>query len=312
MAPLAIEVAGLVKRFGDVTAVDGLDLRIQQGECVAILGPNGAGKTTTLEILEGLQQPTSGEVRVLGRGWKDSGDWLRSRIGIQLQEARLRDKLRVEEVLRLFRSFYPSGMDLEEALRTTDLVELRRKFIHELSGGQRQRVALAVALLGNPDIIFLDEPSTGLDPRARHQLWDFIDTLKSRGRTLLLTTHYMEEARRLADRIIIIDRGRIIAEGTADTLTRSLEAHTVVALSTEPPLSAEALKAVAGVLDVRGSAEEPVLSLKDFDTTLPSLLKLAAQSGARIHRLSSREPTLDDVFLRLTGRSLVEPREEAK
>jgi len=215
----AIRVRGLVKRYPpDVLAVDGLDLEVRRGECFGLLGPNGAGKTTTLEILEGLLPPTAGEVELLGQRWEHHAHALRARIGITLQETRPPDKLTVEEIIRLFRSFFPSGRGVDEAIGLVGLEEKRRTWSERLSGGQRQRLAVACALVGDPEILFLDEPTTGLDPQSRRSLWEVVEDLKREGKTVLLTTHYMEEAARLCDRVAIVDHGKIIALGTTAEL----------------------------------------------------------------------------------------------
>jgi ABC-2 type transport system ATP-binding protein len=219
MDAVAIHVRGLVKRYPpDVLAVDGLDLEVRRGECFGLLGPNGAGKTTTLEILEGLLPATSGEVEVLGRRWDRDAVAIRPRIGITLQETRLPDKLTVEEIIRLFRSFFPSGRGVAEAIRLVGLEEKRRTWSERLSGGQRQRLAVACALVGDPELLFLDEPTTGLDPQSRRSLWEVVEDLKKEGKTVLLTTHYMEEAERLCDRVAVVDHGKIIALGTTPEL----------------------------------------------------------------------------------------------
>ena len=214
MADPAIRVRGLVKRYADVVAVDGLDLEVARGECFGLLGPNGAGKTTTLEVLEGLLVPEAGEVEVLGRGWAGSAGWLRERLGITLQETRLPDKLTVREVVELFRSFYRRGRAPEEVIRLVSLEEKAGAWYEKLSGGQKQRLAVACALVGDPELLFLDEPTTGLDPQSRRQLWEVVGALKAEGRTVLLTTHYMDEAERLCDRVAVVDHGKVIAQGT--------------------------------------------------------------------------------------------------
>src|SRR5215208_6428745 len=210
----SIVVRALRKRYGDVVAVDGLSLEVLRGECFGLLGPNGAGKTTTIEILEGLLAPDAGEVRVLGQDWARDAESLRPRIGITLQETHLFERLTVEEIVRLFRSFHPRGRDVDEVLRLVELEEKRRAWFEKLSGGQKQRLAVACALVGDPELLFLDEPTTGLDPQSRRQLWDVVADLKRRGRTILVTTHYMDEAERLCDRVAIVDRGRVISLGT--------------------------------------------------------------------------------------------------
>src|ERR671917_1221033 len=224
----ALSVRGLHKRFGSVVAVDGLDLEIQRGECFGLLGPNGAGKTTTIEICEGLTAADSGDVEVLGRRWSTHERELRELLGIQLQDTQLAEKLTVEETLKLFRSFYRRGRDVADVLGVVQLEEKRRARVGTLSGGQKQRLALACAIVGDPELLFLDEPTTGLDPQARRQVWDLIEALKAAGRTIVLTTHYMEEAERLADRVAIVDHGRAIALGTPRELVQSLGADHVV------------------------------------------------------------------------------------
>ena len=217
----AIRVRDLAKTFPGrppVEAVRGIDLDVQVGECFGLLGPNGAGKTTTLEILEGLTGPTAGEVEVLGRTWRRDPDGIRERIGISLQETRLADKLTVKETVTLFRSFYAAGLDPDEAIALVTLQEKARAHVVKLSGGQRQRLAVACALVGDPELLFLDEPTTGLDPQSRRQLWDVINGYKARGRTVMLTTHYMDEAERLCDRVIIMKRGRIEDDDSPDQI----------------------------------------------------------------------------------------------
>src|SRR6476620_6364017 len=223
IAPLALAVRGLRKAYGDVVAVEALDLEVRAGECFGLLGPNGAGKTTTIEICEGLLAPDAGVVEVFGMQWARDGNSLRSRLGIQLQETQLSEKLTVEETVRLFRSFYPAGRTVDEVIGLVPLDEKRRARVGTLSGGQKQRLAVACALVGDPHLLFLDEPTTGLDPQSRRQLWDLISKFQAEGRTIVLTTHYMEEAERLCDRVAIVDHGHVIALGTPRELTESLD-----------------------------------------------------------------------------------------
>ena len=225
---LGVRCANLVKRYGDVVAVDGLSLRVNRGECFGLLGPNGAGKTTTIEILEGLLDPDAGEVEILGLTWTEHERELRQRIGVQLQETQLADKLTVEETLRLFRSFYHRGRTIDELLRVVELEAKRRSWVSKLSGGQKQRLAVACALAGDPDLLFMDEPTTGLDPQSRRQLWSLLSNFRQQGGTILLTTHYMDEAETLCDRVAIVDHGRVITEGTPRELIASLGAPRVV------------------------------------------------------------------------------------
>jgi ABC-2 type transport system ATP-binding protein len=302
----AIEVRQLVKRFDDVVAVNGVDLDVPAGACVGLLGPNGAGKTTTVEILEGLQEPTSGSVRVLGRSWADGASEIRARIGVQLQDTQLEGRLTVEETLRLFRSFYPRGISVDEAIRIVQLDEKRRASVKKLSGGQRQRLALATALVGDPELLFLDEPTTGLDPQARRALWEVIEALRGRGRTVLLTTHYMEEAERLCDRVVIVDHGKVVAEGTPAELISRLGGAQLIELSSLPALEPDAWSGVPGLVGVRQNNGAAVLSVKELHLALPAVLAAAQARGSALARLSTRQATLDDVFLSLTGHSLRE------
>ncbi len=303
---LAIEVRGLVKRFEDTVAVAGTSFEVPVGQCVGLLGPNGAGKTTTVEILEGLQQPTEGEVRLLGRTWAQDASELRERIGIALQETRFHDRLSVEETVRLFRSFYKHGLSVEEAIALVKLEEKRHTHVVKLSGGQRQRLALAVALAADPELLFLDEPTTGLDPQSRRALWDVIEDLKAKGRTVVLTTHYMEEAEVLCDQVIIMDHGRIVAHGSPAQLIASLGGEQVIEFATTPPLSSDAFAQLPTFVASRSRGEGHTLSVKELHRALPALLSLVDARGAVLHQLSTRHATLDDVFLASTGRSLRE------
>ncbi|AGC43057.1 ABC transporter ATP-binding protein [Myxococcus stipitatus DSM 14675] len=303
---LAIEVKNLVKRFGDVVAVDGIDLDIRRGECMGLLGPNGAGKTTTVEILEGLQEPTSGQVRILGLDWKKNAVELRRRMGLTLQETRLVDQLTVEETVRLFASFYPRALPVEELIGLVQLGEKRHARVGKLSGGQRQRLALALALAGDPDLLFLDEPTTGLDPQSRRALWDVVAELKSRGRTVVLTTHYMDEAEVLCDRLVIIDRGRVIARGTPPEIVATLGAEQVIELVAEPALDLERLRPLPAVVSAQRHADRISLRVKELHVALPAVLREVEGVGVQLRHLSTHRPTLDDVFLGLTGRSLRE------
>ena len=220
----AIEIQGLVKRYGDLVAVDGIDLTVQAGECFGLLGPNGAGKTTAVEVMEGLRPPDGGAVRILGQSWGRRDHLLRQRLGIALQETQFVDRLTVGETVRLFRSFYSEGRTPEEVLTEVGLTEKTNTWVVKLSGGQRQRLTLACALVGSPEILFLDEPTTGLDPTSRRGVWELVEEFRAGGGTVLLTTHYMEEAERLCQRIAIMDRGRILTEGSPTDLLRKVAA----------------------------------------------------------------------------------------
>jgi len=304
---IALRTRALVKRFPpDVLAVDRLDLEVPVGECFGLLGPNGAGKTTTVEILEGLTEPTSGEVEVLGERWRGDGLALRARIGVQLQETRFPDKLRVGEVIELFRSFYPRGLEPDEALARVDLGEKRRALVRTLSGGQKQRLSLACALVGDPEVLFLDEPTTGLDPTSRRQIWAIVEELQTRGRTILLTTHYMEEAERLCDRVAIVDRGRKLAEGTPAELVASLGAEHVVEVDLDGSPSEADLARLPSVERVRLAKGNLQLTVRDVAEAIPALLDHLRASSLQMKRLTTHHATLEDVFLAHAGHSLLE------
>jgi ABC-2 type transport system ATP-binding protein len=296
-----------VKRYGAVVAVDGLSLDVGRGECFGLLGPNGAGKTTTIEILEGLLVPDSGEVEVLGLRWASDERELRQRLGIQLQETQLAEKLTVDETVRLFRSFHRRGPTVEEIVRLVELEGKRTSWVGKLSGGQKQRLALACALAGDPDLLFLDEPTTGLDPQSRRQLWDLLGAFRRRGGTILLTTHYMDEAQILCDRVAIVDRGRVIALGTPRELIASLGAEHVIEF--EPadgatPPSLDAFRALPGVCDARASNGSVSLRAMELHTALPALLSALERQGVPLAMLTTHSATLEDVFVSLTGRHL--------
>ena len=293
---------GLKKSFGDVNAVAGVDLELLRGDCLGLLGPNGAGKTTTIEILEGLTPFEVGEVKILGL--PPGAPAVRERIGIALQETQLPDKLTVEECVKLFRSFYARGRSVDDVIRHLELDEKRNGRVAKLSGGQRQRLALACALVGDPDLLFLDEPTTGLDPQARLKVWEIVLAFKAQGGTVLLTTHYMEEAARLCNRIAILDHGKVIARGTPDELIASLGAPQIIEVLTLPPLADAALRAIPGVVRTTTKAEAHLLYVKDATVTLPLVLELARSTGAAVKHVVTREATLEDVFVHLTGSEL--------
>jgi|SRR5690349_5069882 len=288
-----------------VEAVRGLDLEVREGECFGLLGPNGAGKTTTVEILEGLVEPSSGEVELLGRSWARDERALRERIGVTLQETRFADKLRVEETLQLFASFFPRGRAVDELLAAVSLAEKRRSFVVDLSGGQRQRLAVACALVGDPELLFLDEPTTGLDPQSRRQLWEIVRGLRARGRTIVLTTHYMDEAEKLCDRVAIVDQGRIIAQGSPAELIRSLGGDHVVEFALEGAQAApEEYLGLPSVRAARAEADALLLTVAEPHHAIPALLAAVAAKGGKLSRLTTRHASLEDVFVALTGRHL--------
>jgi ABC-2 type transport system ATP-binding protein len=302
--PPAIRCRGLIKDYGTVRAVNGLDLEVHPGECFGLLGPNGAGKTTTVEILEGLLAATAGEVQLLGRTWSTDAAWLRQRLGISLQETNLPDKLTVEETLNLFRSFYEAGPEVEKVLELVSLTDKRRTWYSKLSGGQKQRLAVACALSGDPQVLFLDEPTTGLDPQSRRQLWGLIEGFKAEGRTVMLTTHYMDEAQRLCDRVAVVDKGKVIALGTPRELIQSLGGTEVVEFTCDGPVEERSVSALPGVHAVRTRDNGLSLTVEHLHKTLPLLLGHLQQTGRTLTGLATHHATLEDVFVNLTGRQL--------
>lgn len=302
MLDTAIECSALVKCYGQLRAVDGIDLLVERGRCFGLLGPNGAGKTTTVEMLEGLTQPSSGSVRLFGLPWqRDTDRALRERIGVQLQETVLADKLNVEEVLVLFRSFYRKGKPIEEVLQLLSLEPCRKQRYCELSGGQKQRVAVATALVGMPELLFLDEPTTGLDPRARKQLWEVVQDFRAQGGTVVLTTHYMEEAAELCDELAVMDHGRIIAQGTPRTLIDQLGDVQFLEFDLAGTLDSGALESLAEVRSVRQLGARCRVELDRDLSALSQVLSTLARIGVVPIGLSAHQATLDDVFLQLTG-----------
>jgi ABC-2 type transport system ATP-binding protein len=303
----ALRVRNLRKAYKDVVAVDGLQLEVRLGECFGLLGPNGAGKTTTVEICEGLTAPDAGEVEVLGMRWSSDAEQLRQRLGIQLQDTQLSEKLTVLETVRLFRSFFRQGPETSEVIALVQLEEKQKSRVGSLSGGQKQRLALACALVGDPDFLFLDEPTTGLDPQARRQLWDLIEQFKLAGRTILLTTHYMDEAERLCDRVAIMDHGRMIALGTPRELIASIGAEHMVefsAGSAAKALDVPALRRIEGIRDVRTENGNVRMQVTELHRAVPSLLDELARQGVSLTELRTHSATLEDVFVTLTGRHL--------
>ena len=305
-----IECTNLRKTYdGKVEAVRGLSLRIEAGECFGLLCPNGAGKTTTIEILEGVLAATAGEVRIFGHSWNENPRQLREWIGISLQETRLSEKLSVRETIDLFASFYREPRPTAHVLEELQLTEKADSWVGKLSGGQKQRLAVATALVGNPRILFLDEPTTGLDPQSRRQLWEIVRGFQKKGGTVLLTTHYMDEAERLCDRLAIVDHGVIIAEGTPPDLIDRLGGHHVVEFETSGSQDGPALdvwQKLPGVESVRHEDVAVCLNVREPHLTIPALLAAVSQQGQKLEHLSTRQASLEDVFVNLTGRHLRE------
>ncbi len=296
----AIRIRGMRAAYGDHVAVEHLDLEVPAGACVGLLGPNGAGKTTTLEILEGLRRPDAGEVELLGTTWRADPAGLRRRTGAVLQDTRFQDRLTVAETVRLFRSFYPAGLAVDDALHLVDLAGEARRRVGALSGGQRQRLAIATAVVGAPEILFLDEPTVGLDPISRKRLWWLIGELRRRGATIVLSTHYLAEAEALCDRVAILDRGRLVAEGAPRDLARPAAGPVYVAVRTSRPMAAAALERLPAVRRVLAAGDESELELDSLHVFLPALLALLERVGATLLDCSTTRASLEDVFVRLT------------
>ena len=307
MPEAALRVRALRKVYHDVVAVGGVDLEVPPGECFGLLGPNGAGKTTTIEICEGLTARDSGEVEVLGMRWETDARALKQRLGIQLQETQLSDKLTVDETVRLFRSFFDKGPTPERVIALVQLEEKRRSRVGTLSGGQKQRLALACALVGDPEILFLDEPTTGLDPQARRQLWELIEEFKRAGRTILLTTHYMDEAERLCERVAIMDHGKIIALGSPRELVASIGVEHVLEFSADNAaqrLDVAELRALEGVRDAQVENGAVRMQVTALHRAVPALLAELGRRDVKLTELRTHSATLEDVFVTLTGRHL--------
>jgi ABC-2 type transport system ATP-binding protein len=302
-----LRLRSLRKTYDRVTAVESLDLDVYPGECFGLLGPNGAGKTTTVEMCEGLTRPDSGALELLGRTWDHDADALRHRLGIALQETQFSDKLTVLETLRMFRSFYRRGIKAGEAASLVQLEPKLHSRVEELSGGQKQRLALAVALLGDPEFLFLDEPTTGLDPQSRRQIWELIERFKASGRTILLTTHYMDEAERLCGRIAVMDLGRIIALDTPRRLIASLGAEHLIEFTIHdgvPAPEPDAWSGLDGVRQVKTQDSDVRLEVSELHRAVPAVLGELERRGLAITELRTRSATLEDVFVSLTGRHL--------
>jgi ABC-2 type transport system ATP-binding protein len=302
---IAVSCHGLVKRYPDVLALAGVDLEVKKGECFGLLGPNGAGKTTCVEILEGLTSADEGTVKIFGKEWGRRNEYeLRERFGVQLQETRLSEKLTVTETVRLFRSFYKTGLDVDEVIETVALSDKRKSRVGKLSGGQKQRLALACALVGDPELVFLDEPTTGLDPQARIKVWELVEDFNQRGVTVLLTTHYMEEAERLCDRVAIMDYGKVISMGAPRELIDMLGADEVISFYPPPKTDIDFLRGLQGVNSITEKNGEVRLNVGRISETLPVLVTEYADNSDVLRGLTVHKANLEDVFISLTGRAL--------
>ena len=300
----AVEVKNLTKRYGDLIAVNEVDFNIEKGEIFGLLGPNGAGKTTTIEMIEGLRQPDNGTISVCGIDARKERDKIKEIIGVQLQSTTIYDKIRVDEVIDLFRGYYQKTLDTNEILDMVSLNEKKNSYVSTLSGGQKQRVALALALVNDPEIIFLDEPTTGLDPQARRNVWDIVEDLGSKGKTVVLTTHYMEEAERLCNRLGIIDHGTIIALDTTRELIAKQNLDSAIEFTSSNGVSGDAFEKIDGVNKVTQDGREFVIQTTASSRVLGELSRISEENGFSLENIAVRKATLEDVFLALTGRKL--------
>ena len=301
-----IEVNNLEKKYGDVKAVDGVSFGVAQGDVFGILGPNGAGKTTTIEMIEGLRKPNAGSIKVCDIDALKEPRRIKELIGVQLQATSLYDNIRVKEAIDLFGSYYKKSIPSEQIMEEVSLTEKKNSQVSKLSGGQKQRLSVGLALVNDPEVIFLDEPTTGLDPQARHNLWSIVEKLRDRGKTIVITTHYMEEAEQLCHRLAIIDRGKIIAMDTPDNLINKAELATSIDFTTSRDLDGLA-KNIPGICKVNnGSARKYSISTKAVSLVLKDLTNLCYDNHVELENISVRQVTLEDVFLAMTGRKLRE------
>lgn len=303
---LAVDIKGVSKNYGSLRAVDSVDLAVERGECFGLLGPNGAGKTTLVEMLEGLRKPDSGTIRLLDTHWGRREHHLRRRIGIALQETQFADKLSVEETVRLFRSFYAQGRSVEEVLSLVELGDKRKSWVVKLSGGQKQRLAIAAALVGKPEVLFLDEPTTGLDPQSRRNVWEIVRRYLGDGGTVLLTTHYMDEAEALCHRVAVMDRGAIIAQGRPDELIRRLEGSELIEFSVVGELPEERVRSLDGFSTLHRAGNYWRVHVHGLHVAVPALLAELSGLQVELSGLSTRRASLEDLFVALTGRTLRE------
>ena len=300
----AVEVKDLTKRYGDLIAVNKINFSIERGEIFGLLGPNGAGKTTTVEMIEGLRKPDSGTIEVCDIDVSKGTDKVKEIIGVQLQTTTIYDRIRVGEVIDLFGGYYQKSLPTAEILDLVSLNDKKNNYIHTLSGGQKQRVALALAIVNDPEVLFLDEPTTGLDPQARRNVWDIIEGLRRKGKTIILTTHYMEEAERLCDRIGIIDHGIIIALDSTRDLIAKQNIESAIEFTTTDHIEKDFFQKVSGVTKITQDGNMFILHTPKSSLVLAELTRLSEENGFNLENISVRKATLEDVFLSLTGRRL--------
>jgi ABC-2 type transport system ATP-binding protein len=299
-----LAVEGLTKRYGKLMAVDGISFEVPRGETFGILGPNGAGKTTTLEMIEGLRKPDGGRITFLGMNAVKERRRMQELIGVQLQSQALWPDLTVSETLRTFQSLFGRRVSVEKLLEKFTLADKRGTLVKNLSGGQKQRLSVATALVNDPELVFLDEPTTGLDPQARHVCWDLVRDMKREGKTIILTTHYMEEAETLCDRVAIMDKGCIMALDTPPALVRTFASESTIECTIDAAIGTEELQRLPGVRDARRENGQALVFTNDVSATLEALIRLSDEHGRLLQSLSVRTATLEDVFMALTGRKL--------
>ena len=310
MKKILVEIKDVHKSFKDIKAVNGIDLTIYEGQFLGLLGPNGAGKTTLIEMIEGIQEPDSGKVNIMGKHWKGNEAYLHRIIGISFQETKFMDKLSVKETLDMFASFYDlEESRIEEVLSLVNLQTKKKSYTVNLSGGQRQRLALGVALLHKPKILLLDEPTTGLDPAARREVWNILEKLKREENiSMILTTHYMEEAEFLCDNIVIMDQGKFIAQGSIDDLVSNYSDGEIIEFKLDKPLQEDILLLLNGIKEITWDMPQirGKMRVDSISKTLPIFIQYLTEHQIQVSELECRKMTLDDLFIAMTGRRLYE------
>ncbi len=302
----SITIRGLRKYYGDIKAVDGVTLEVRENEIFGILGPNGAGKTTTLEMVETLREPDSGEIQVMGLDVRREARAVKEIIGVQLQTTVFFDELTVRETIDLFSAFYPRTLPVDEVVAMAELQEKTDARVNELSGGQHKRLSIALALVNDPGIVFLDEPTTGLDPQARRRIWEMVKHLRGQDKTVVITTHYIEEAEYLCDRVAVMDHGSIIALGTPDELINEHVSDSIITFRLTPPLDEETVKRLHGVVSLQAEEGEYTVTTSVPQETLIGIVAMAYEKGVVAEDINMKRATLEDVFLKITGRRIRE------